>query len=176
MQLEATLTDAAGQVLHPRAIQWRSADPSIVRVDSAGLTGDLTAVAPGTTTITGTVGGVSATSVVTVVAFTMVSPGLFVSCAITAEGKLYCAGTGFGSEAQRMAPTIRFSTVSANSGGNAEVCARAIDGSAYCWGSNTSGQLGVGDQFPHSTPTQVVWQSFVRKHLGGSRLRVRLNE
>jgi alpha-tubulin suppressor-like RCC1 family protein len=158
MQLEATLTDAAGQVLHPRAIQWRSADPSIVRVDSAGLTGDLTAVAPGTTTITGTVGGVSATSVVTVVAFTMVRSGQFVTCAITTEGKLYCAGRDYGSTAQLVTPTIRFSTVSSYGGfGNSEVCALGIDGKAYCWGTtNTSGQLGTGDLTAQSTPTQVA--------------------
>jgi alpha-tubulin suppressor-like RCC1 family protein len=158
MQLVATLTDAAGQVLYPRAIHWTSADPSIVRVDSAGLTGDLTAVAPGATTITGTVGGVSATSVVTVVAFTMVRSGQFVTCAITVEGKLYCAGQGYGPEAQLVAPTIRFSTVSSFGAlGNSEVCALAIDGTAYCWGTtNTSGQLGVGDLIARSTPTQVA--------------------
>jgi alpha-tubulin suppressor-like RCC1 family protein len=158
MQLEATLKNSAGDVLNPRAIAWTSADPSIVRVGAFGLTGDLTAVAPGTTTITGTIEGVSATSVVTVVAFTMVSPGLFVSCAITAEGKLYCAGSNYGSQAQLVAPTIRFATVSSSGGGGpAEVCALAIDRSAYCWGtSNSSGQLGVGDLVPRSTPTQVV--------------------
>src|SRR4029077_56001 len=112
MQLEATLKNAAGEVLNPRAIAWKSSDPSIAQVDAFGLTGNVTAVAPGTTTITGTVGAVSATSVVTVVTFTVVSPGLFVSCAITAEGKLYCAGSNYGSQAQLVAPTIRFSAVS----------------------------------------------------------------
>jgi alpha-tubulin suppressor-like RCC1 family protein len=158
LQLEATLTDAAGKVLNPRAIQWRSANPSVVQVRTDGLTGDLTAVAPGTTTITGTIGGVSATSVVTVVAFATISSGQFVTCAITTDGKLYCAGSGLGSQAQLIAPTIRFSKVSAYGGfGNSEVCTLAIDHSAYCWGTtNTSGQLGVGDLSARSTPTQVA--------------------
>jgi hypothetical protein len=158
IQLEATLTDAAGKVLSPRAIQWTSADPSVVQVRADGLTGDLAAVAPGTTTITGTIEGVSATSVVTVVGFATISSGQFVSCAITTEGKLYCAGSGFGPEAQLVAPTIRFSKVSAYGGfGNSEVCALGIDGTAYCWGTtNTSGQLGVGDLIARSMPTQVV--------------------
>src|SRR4051812_38028546 len=55
LQLEATLKDAAGEVLHPRAIHWASADPSIVQVHADGLTGDVTALAPGTTTVTGTI-------------------------------------------------------------------------------------------------------------------------
>ncbi|MGZ3573250.1 MAG: RCC1 domain-containing protein [Gemmatimonadaceae bacterium] len=158
LQLKATLINAAGEVLNPRAIQWTSADPSVVQVRADGLTGDLTAVAPGTTTITGTIEGVSATSVVTVVAFASISSGQFVSCAITTEGKLYCAGSGYGPEAQLVAPAIRFSKVSAFGGfGNSEVCALAIDRSAYCWGTtNTSGQLGVGDLLARSTPTPVA--------------------
>jgi hypothetical protein len=158
LQLEATLTDAAGKVLNPRAIQWTSADPSVVQVRADGLTGDLAAAAPGTTTITGTIEGVSATSVVTVVGFASISSGQFVSCAITTDGKLYCAGSGFGTEARLAAPTIRFSKVSSFGGfGNSEVCALAIDRSAYCWGTtNTSGQLGVGDLSARSIPTQVA--------------------
>jgi alpha-tubulin suppressor-like RCC1 family protein len=158
VQLEATLTDAAGVVLRPRALQWTSADPSIVQVGPAGLTGDLTAVASGTTTITGSIDGVSATSVVSVVAFASISSGPFVSCAITTDGKLYCAGTGYGPQAQLVTPSIAFSKVSAYGGfGNSEVCALAIDQSAYCWGTtNTSGQLGVGDLVARSAPAQVA--------------------
>ena len=156
--LEATLKNAAGEVLNPRAIAWTSSDPSIVQVKAFGLTGDLTAAAPGTATITATIEGVSATSVVTVVAFATIRSGQFVTCAITAEGKLYCAGRDYGSTAQLVAPTIRFSAVSSYGGfGNSEICALGMNATAYCWGtSNASGQLGVGDLVSRSTPAQVA--------------------
>ena len=159
LQLGAALHDAAGNVVAGRVLTWTSADPAIVRVDASGATGNLTAVAAGVTKITGTVDGVSAESMVTVVAIASVSAGPKVSCAITSDGKLYCAGLGYGSSAQLVAPVLRFSQVNSNGqgpGGIAQACALATDGSAHCWGDNGSGQLGVGDQTPRSDPTPVA--------------------
>lgn len=43
------------------------------------------------------------------------------------------------------------------SAGNGHTCALSTDGTAYCWGSNRYGQLGIGsvDTLPHSTPLKV---------------------
>jgi alpha-tubulin suppressor-like RCC1 family protein len=38
-------------------------------------------------------------------------------------------------------------TFAAVSTGNDQVCARKLDGALYCWGGNSSGQLGHGDAF-----------------------------
>ncbi len=46
-----------------------------------------------------------------------------------------------------------FSSVSA---GGAHTCGITTQGSAFCWGSNSSGQLGTGDLEPSSIPAPVV--------------------
>lgn len=159
LQLQPTLRDAAGNVLAARAIAWSSSDPSVALVGASAPTGNLTAGSAGSTTITATVDGKSATAAVTVIAIASIATGPKVSCAITTEGKLYCAGDGYGSRAQWVSPTLRFSAVSSSgqgSGGTAQTCALATDGSAYCWGANTNGQLGVGDYGIRTAPTKMV--------------------
>ncbi len=159
LQLAAALRDSVGNVLTGRVLAWTSANPAIVRVDASGAAGNLTAVSTGTTTVTGTVDGVSATSTVTVIAFASISAGPMVSCAITTDGRLYCAGGIYGSAAQPVARSLRFSAISSNGqgpGGAAETCGLVTDGSAYCWGDNPSGQLGVGDLDSRSEPTRVT--------------------
>ena len=61
----ATLRDASGNVLTGRAVTWTSSDAAVATV-SAG--GQVTAVAPGSATITATSGGVSGSAAVTVAA------------------------------------------------------------------------------------------------------------
>jgi alpha-tubulin suppressor-like RCC1 family protein len=46
-----------------------------------------------------------------------------------------------------------FSSVSS---GGAHTCGIATEGTAFCWGSNTSGQLGTGDTEPSSIPAPVA--------------------
>jgi len=55
----ATLKDADGNVLTQRTIAWQSSNPAVVTVNSAGL---VTAIAPGTVTITGISEGKTATA------------------------------------------------------------------------------------------------------------------
>ena len=88
-----------------------------------------------------------------------VSVGPQVSCVITNEGRLYCAGVGYGTTPVVVAPTLDFSAVSSNGlgpGGAQHQCALAIGGTAHCWGDNSSGQLGVGDFLPRPEPTPVA--------------------
>jgi len=39
--------------------------------------------------------------------------------------------------------------------GNSHTCAVASDGSLWCWGDNTDGQLGLGSTAAHLLPTKV---------------------
>ena len=52
----------------------------------------------------------------------------------------------------RVATSIPFASISA---GHGYTCALSTSGVAYCWGSNTFGQLGIGSQAPSVRPTKV---------------------
>ena len=74
LQLSATVTDAAGNVLTGRTITWSSASPAVATVSSTGV---VSGVAAGQTTITATCEGKSSTVSVTVqapVASVVVTP------------------------------------------------------------------------------------------------------
>ena len=145
-------------------ISWTSSNEAVARVDTSGA---VTAIAPGIATIRATAGGKSASVDMTVSAS---APMLAVSasyvdvCAITTVGALHCAGKSYGSVPVAIAPTLRFKAgrgfgaPSPDASSNAEngFCAIAIDDTAYCWGSNEFGQLGVGDTQPHTAPTAVA--------------------
>ncbi len=64
LTLGATVTDGAGQAVPSATFAWTSSDEGVARVSSAGR---LTAVAPGSATVTASTGGRSATVAVTVV-------------------------------------------------------------------------------------------------------------
>ncbi|MEM7414954.1 MAG: Ig-like domain-containing protein [Gemmatimonadota bacterium] len=66
LSLDAEARDASGGVLPGREVRWSSADPSVARVDS--LTGTVTAVGAGSTSIIATVEAVSDTASVVVTA------------------------------------------------------------------------------------------------------------
>jgi alpha-tubulin suppressor-like RCC1 family protein len=156
-QLTTTLKDAAGTVLSGRTVAWSSSDPAVGTV-SAGL---VTAVAPGTVTITATSEGVSGTAGVTVIhlAFTSLSAGDHRTCGVTAAGRAACwggndyGGLGDGSTAQHSTPvlvasSVAFAAVSAAGGESFDpgdhACGVSAGGATYCWGFNSFGQLGDG--------------------------------
>ena len=62
-QLAATVLDAAQNPLTGRPVSWVSGTPAVATVDNSGL---VTAVAPGSATITATAGGISGTATVRV--------------------------------------------------------------------------------------------------------------
>jgi len=62
-QLTGTVTDAGGNTIPGQTVTWASSNTGVATVNSAGL---VSAVAPGTATITGTSGSVSGVSNVTV--------------------------------------------------------------------------------------------------------------
>jgi alpha-tubulin suppressor-like RCC1 family protein len=109
------------------------------------------------------------------VRFGSVSAGAVHTCGLDANGSAYCWGNGFagalgvGGVEESLMPIavsggLTFRQISASKGNSilTHTCAVRSDGSAYCWGSDTSGQLGGGGateicgsapgaQFPCST-------------------------
>ena len=63
VQLSATTFDGGGNVLTGRGVSWTTSDPLVATVST---TGEVTALLPGTATITATSEGVSGTAIVTV--------------------------------------------------------------------------------------------------------------
>lgn len=86
-------------------------------------------------------------------AFGVISAGNNFTCGLTTAGTAYCWGLGsfgqLGTGSQSSSPRpvkvgiegVTFQTISA---GNNHACAVTTGGTAYCWGSNASGKLGVG--------------------------------
>jgi alpha-tubulin suppressor-like RCC1 family protein len=97
--------------------------------------------------------------------FMKISTGRAHTCGLSNDARTWCWGTGDwgalgnGSTASRSNPT----EVSAPSGvtfnsiatGNGHTCAISNEAKAYCWGWNSSGQLGTGDTTDRMTPTEV---------------------
>jgi len=94
-----------------------------------------------------------------------VSTGQGHTCGIRSPGALYCWGRntamnlGQGSaEPQQIRSPARVGSDSdwvEVSAGQSTSCARKRNNTVYCWGSQDSGALGVGDTMPRSTPARV---------------------
>ncbi|MEI8080502.1 MAG: hypothetical protein WCI74_01470 [Actinomycetes bacterium] len=93
-----------------------------------------------------------------------VSVGADHRCVVTTTGGAYCWGTnaygqlGTGTRVGSSIPgavTGLGAGVAAISAGTDHTCAAMIEGGAYCWGRNTSGQLGNGTTTDSLTPVRV---------------------
>ena len=92
--------------------------------------------------------------------FASVTAGGGHTCALTATGEAHCWGANFEGQlgdgdlfGQRASPVrvmgdLQFDVLSA---GGTHTCGVTIGGEAYCWGSETSGQLGNGVSGPSAT-------------------------
>jgi alpha-tubulin suppressor-like RCC1 family protein len=100
-----------------------------------------------------------------------VCAGFYHSCARTTLGNVQCWGQNFygqlgnaTSGADELSPVWvatptgsgRLSSVGEIACGGLTTCARTTSGAVYCWGRNSSGQLGVGDTTDRSRPA-AVW-------------------
>jgi alpha-tubulin suppressor-like RCC1 family protein len=106
--------------------------------------------------------------------FSQVSAGDSHSCGLTRNAVPMCwgengsgqLGVNSGDTTDRAVPTaVRTSglkTLARIEAGGAHTCALGVTGTAFCWGKNSSGQLGVGDTTDRSVPTAVHLPSGVR--------------
>ncbi len=95
-----------------------------------------------------------------------VTAGLFHACGIQTNGTLWCWGAnGSGQIGQGNTTTGSYpSPIQVGTGttwtsvgaGYLSACATKSDGTLWCWGDNTHGQLGLGNTTPMSSPTQVA--------------------
>src|SRR6266566_2191997 len=97
--------------------------------------------------------------------FTVVSAGGYHTCGVTSSDAAYCWGDnasgdlGSGTTPDSAIPSpvvageLAFGTVST---GNHFTCGITINGAAYCWGDNSSGQLGNTTTTNSKTPSAVA--------------------
>ena len=71
-----------------------------------------------------------------------------------AAGHSRSASTGLPTSASGMRPGPRWTHIA--SGGGAHTCAIRANGTLWCWGSNSNGQLGIGNQTDRKLPSQVT--------------------
>jgi alpha-tubulin suppressor-like RCC1 family protein len=180
VQLVAVPRDAAGHPLG-RPVTWSSDNIAVATVSDNGLVSTLTA---GSAHITATSEGKTGSATVTadLVSFASVSAGWYDSCALTTTGAAYCWGwggngqLGTGFRAAVRAPLASAEAPRAVAGGHTfamvaagygRACGVTTDGEAYCWGDNTSGQLGDGSNASSLAPVLVAGgQPFTRVTLG----------
>lgn len=86
------------------------------------------------------------------------------ACVVASDDRVYCWGAnnasqlGDGTTMRRMSPVpvlgLPGGTPSAVAAGTGHTCA-VVNGTAYCWGANASGQLGDGTTMPRAGPVAV---------------------
>lgn len=114
---------------------------------------------PGTTIRT------APTKVVSAPAFTTLALAQTVSCGLDASGAAFCWGSEGNGELGDGDNTVHLRDLphavagghqfTALAGGDAHFCGLKADGSAWCWGRNTSGQLGDGTTAERNAPVAV---------------------
>jgi alpha-tubulin suppressor-like RCC1 family protein len=100
--------------------------------------------------------------------FTTIDAGANHTCGLTGDGTAYCWGSntrgqlGDGTVTSRSTPAavsggIAFDMIVAGGFDIGHTCGLAADGTAYCWGDNELGQLGIGsaDVAVHPEPVPV---------------------
>ncbi len=101
------------------------------------------------------------------VSFSTVSAGGFHACAVATTGSVYCWGSNSNGQlgdgtaidsptpVEVYAPGVSFSAVSAGRFHTCAVTSGPTPNTAYCWGANSSGQLGDGTTIDQLTPIAV---------------------
>lgn len=174
---QLTARDQAGRTLIGSAVTWATSATAVATVSPSGL---VTGAADGPATITATAEGKSGTAAVTVVsplsvAFTSVTTGGAHTCGLSASGAAYCWGRGEAGQIGVASPAsvcpiggrnypcslvpvavqggLTFTRLDA---GGSHVCGLTSAGTAYCWGSNSAGQLGDNSLVDRSAPVPVA--------------------
>ena len=110
--------------------------------------------------------------------FDSLASGDYYSCGLKADGTAWCWGenpsgeTGTGAAGGTVpapAQVVGGLTFTQIVAGHHHTCALAVGGTAYCWGLNSSGQLGDSTTVNRSAPTRVAGgHTFVALATGGS--------
>jgi len=94
-----------------------------------------------------------------------VSAGQSHTCAVMVDGTLWCWGDNdsgqlgdntLDSKSTPVAVVSSGQTWAMVAAGVTHTCALATDGSLWCWGDNSAGQLGIGSNQPREIPTRVA--------------------
>ncbi len=152
-QYTAIVRDARNVVLAGRLVAWSTSNSSRASVSTTGV---VTAIGPGSATITATVEGRSGTALFTTLrSFASLHPaGYSHSCGLTVAGEAWCWGwnrfgsLGTGSATDSPFPVAvagghSFTQLTASSW-EGHTCGLIAGGQAFCWGSARFGQLGDG--------------------------------
>lgn len=127
IDLTAVLKDASDNVLPGRTVAWSSSDTALATISATGVVAPVVGIfGGGSVTITATSEGKTATTTITVV------------------------------RAPNAPNRVPGSPIASFDLGESNGCALNGNGNAFCWGSNTFGQLGDGTTVPKSSPTAVV--------------------
>jgi alpha-tubulin suppressor-like RCC1 family protein len=103
--------------------------------------------------------------------------GVF-GCAITTDNQLSCWGDnrfgqlGTGDRDPRPKPagvSGIASDIAKATNGAGHTCAETADGALYCWGRNTAGQLGTGDNDNRDVPTRVTLPITIERLSAGAQ-------
>src|ERR1019366_8394676 len=166
--VQLTVTDSLGIARAGTSVSWSSSNAAVATVSANGL---VMGLASGSTVIMASSGGKSSSSAITVnavapiVAFSSVGAGDLYSCLATASNSLYCWGNndagqlGNGLASGALTPVAITSSpffFSSVTTGFAHACALTPDGTPYCWGDNTSGELGNGTTTRSTIPVAVA--------------------
>ena len=165
LQLHARMQSVDGGPPTDSALQWTSSDTIVAAV---GVSGRVIAHEVGSVVITVmTQQNLQATASIAVTpssTFVDVSTGFFHTCALLGNRMAYCWGRnvnyqiGTGEVTSRDSiPTVVVGGLKyANlAGGQAHTCGVSNDGSAFCWGNNSDGQLGSDLSDPPLAPIPV---------------------
>ena len=158
LQLTPVAKDADGNVL-TRPVTYSTSSAAVATVSGSGL---VTGVAPGTATITATVGAKTKSVDITVVSDQLtggsITAGREHSCGLTVSGKAYCWGLGFTLGQGKNQPhsalpiAVPGGPYIAISAGQYHTIALGADGVVYAWGQNQQSQIGNGSNAEAWTP------------------------
>ena len=170
-EIQFVMKDNAGNVLTARPLALTSSNPAVAAATQHFGVLELRAGSIGTTVIGIEREGKSAQLQVqvTTVQFDTVDAAGGRGCGLTADGTAWCWGTnakgalgygisslssleGSGWTPIQVAGGHAFSQISV---GNSHTCALTADGTAYCWGNNATGALGLGNLDFSPTPVPV---------------------